>query len=90
MNLENRVIKAETYNHAKQIIAWFKSNGVDTSFFVDTDLLPNEKDGGYCQYYGIIHGQFECWTKGQVNAYDSEIMYLPEESVYEPLLNVIL
>ena len=90
MNLENRVIKAETDNHAKQIIAWFKSNGVDTSFFSDAIYFPNERDGDTYKYYGIIDGRFEYWRVDLVDVFDTEIMYLPEESVYEPIINVIL
>ena len=34
MNLNNNVVKAYTYTQAKQIVQWFKSNGVDSSFFM--------------------------------------------------------
>ena len=90
MNLNNKVVKAYTYTQAKQIIQWFNSNGVDSSFFHDEGWLPNALDGSIHQYYGIINGRFEYWAKNQVDLYDAQIIELPKERVSEPILNVIL
>jgi len=95
MNLDNIVIKAKNKTHAKKIVKWFKSQGANMDFFWDNlGEYPNEKDGDYFTYYGIIDGEFEFWSQYNINSARVKIIELPKEtiseSINEPILNVIL
>jgi hypothetical protein len=90
MNLDNTVIKAKNFKHAKKIVKWFESQGANMEFFHRNSVFPNENAGDPFMYYGIIDGAFEFWSQSHIDMVKSTIIELPKETINEPILNVLL
>lgn len=74
MNLNNTVIKAIDSEQGKQIIQFFKLNGINVYHF-------DGKAAG--AYYGVVNNIFDCWTpiemKMKQRTTPINIIELPEE-----------
>ena len=69
-NTENIVIKVLNKEHGKQVIEYFKSQGVDTKGLYGIDV-------GY--YYGVIDGKFTEVKNLNERNEDVEVIKLPKE-----------
>jgi hypothetical protein len=68
----NHVIKVKSREHGKQVIAWWKSQGVDTIL----EGLITEEDNCSHIYYGILGGDFHNYEKPSLG----KVIELPEGS----------
>lgn len=67
-NLNNTVIKVLTREHGKEVIKWWKEQGVQTYYKGNEDNW----------FYGIINEKFDAYTLKQVQAAKAKIIELPE------------
>ena len=66
--MNNKVIKVLDIEHGKKVIEFWKK-------YCDTGLWKGDAIG---DYYGIINGKFYNWILDEVEAYNAEIIELPE------------
>jgi len=74
--MKNQVIKVLNIEHGKKVIEYWNSQGVDTK---GSWGQLCEDEGDTCIYYGVINGEFLSYSLNKVNAYNAEIIELPEE-----------
>ena len=76
--MNNKVIKVLDMEHGKKVIEFFKQ-------YCDTGVLEGT---GIGFYYGIINGEFGCWTTSGLEKSNAEIIELPEEKTYPRVMLV--
>ena len=76
MKINNTVIKCLTPEHGKEIIQWFKSQGVDTREYTGKYY---ENNGYYFIYYGVINNHFDNYSIDQVKADNAKIIELSRD-----------
>ena len=76
--MNNKVIKVLDIEHGKKVIEFWKK-------YCDTRRLGGDNVGSY---YGIINGRFDYWDIDEVEAYNAEIIELPEEKTYPRIMLV--
>ena len=76
--MNNKVIKVLDREHGKKVIEFWKK-------YCDTGLWKGDAIG---DYYGIINGKFYNWILDEVEAYNAEIIELPEERAYPRVMLV--
>lgn len=72
---DNTVIKNLNPEFGKRMIEWWKEQGVDASSH-EGDV--SEAGLNSCIYYGLINGEFNNYTIGEVSDYNDKIIELPE------------
>ena len=76
MTVNNTVIKCLTPEHGKEIIQWFKSQGVDTREYTGKYY---ENNSYYFIYYGVINNHFDNYSIDQVKEANAKIIELPRD-----------
>lgn len=76
--MNNKVIKVLDKEHGKRVIEFWKK-------YCDTGGLEGTTIDSY---YGIINGEFDCWTIDKVRKNNAEIIELPEEKTYPRVMLV--
>ena len=74
--MKNQVIEVIDQEHGKKVIEYWKAKGANTYGM----LGIGTKKGGYsCRYYGVIDGNFDCYSERQAAENNAEIIELPKE-----------
>ena len=76
--MNNKVIKVLDIEHGKRVIEFWKQ-------YCDTGRFKGDNIGSY---YGIISGQFDCWTTSEIRKSNAEIIELPEDITYPRVMLV--
>lgn len=74
-HLNNTVIKVLNKEHGKQVIEWWKSQGVKTNLEGSVGEEGNYKS----IYYGFINNYFSCFTLSSIEIFNAKIIELPIE-----------
>ena len=78
--MKNQVIEVINEEHGKKVIEYWEYQGVDTK---DMDGSNTLEEGSAFRYYGVINGDFHCYSIDSVKDANAEIIELPTESPKE-------
>ena len=85
--MKNQVIEVLNKEHGKKVIEYWKSRGVDTTYFVGV-CTKESFLGSETRFYGVTDGKFDKYTEEDVSYYNAEIIELPEEKTYPRVMMV--
>lgn len=82
--MKNQVIKVLDKEHGKEVIKYWKSQGVNTGVYKGDHIADGTMD---CYYYGVIDGEFASYSLDDVEETNTEIIELPN-STYPKVMEV--
>lgn len=84
-NLQNTFIKVLNREHGKKVIAWFKSQGVDTR---SLNGFNTEEEGNHYIYYGVRKedGLFDNVGEDHIRVNQSSVITLPIYGIKNPVV----
>ena len=83
--MKNQVIEVIDREHGKKVIEYWESLGVDTKCMNGSNT---REKGIASRYYGIIDGDFHCYSIDAVKEASAEIIELPEEKQFPRVMLV--
>jgi hypothetical protein len=81
MDLNNKVIEVLNEKHGKEVMKFFRDNGIDTTPYVGSCARDKNPDDHDQRYYGVCHGErFRCYSLNEVKKCHFEVIKLPSET----------